>query len=300
MSEIVQVEKDRIVSELQSFQQDISETSLSGDTNRLAMQLQDLAGRLRTIRQQGYVFAADLDKLMAALNAQWQTAQAGMRTQIQQVHERFAMSVSNLQSSIMERLIGADAVMIQAYVPQIESEISRLRSDLQNAKKSIAQPIGNIPDQITAITAHITEIERFMKHMAGASFMLNADEGLFIAATAEWKKGKDKKENPDGILFVTSRRVIMEQNEKSGGFMGIGGNKIQQLLWEIPLEGVQSITAEKTGLLGNVDLVHIRTTSGTPAPEVTVEVKDANANWFATQVQRAVHGDLTQDRIPAA
>jgi len=297
MTDNIQADKDRIIRDLQSLQQDISETALARDITNFTNELQNLPMRLQTIRQQGYVFAADVDQALQQVIAQWQSVQGQIQMQIQQVHQSLNWNVQNMQTDIMNKLIGADPATIQSYVQQVDNECSRLRSQLSQAKNSIMQVAGNVPEQVRMITDRITHIERYQKHMLEASFRLNSGESLFMAVDAEWKKGKDNKENPDGVFFVTNQRLIMEENEKKGGFLGVGGNKVQGLLWDIPLSNVQGVSAENKGLLGNVDLVHIRTGNGTPAPEVIVEVKDVKADWFTTELQRVVSGGLDRERI---
>ena len=80
-------------------------------------------------------------------------------------------------------------------------------------------------------------------------------------------KGRARKNIQTAAFYVTNQRLIMEQQEKKGGFLGIGGHKVQQLAWEAPLSAVQSVSSENTGLFGNVDLVHLKLSSGDLAPE---------------------------------
>ena len=90
----------------------------------------------------------------------------------------------------------------------------------------------------------------------------------------------------------------MERKEKEGSFLGFGGKKVQEFLWEIPVAQVLSIRPEQRGLLGVVDLIHITTAPESPLGETTVEVKGGiDADAFAAQLRKALDGSLESERF---
>ena len=297
MTDAMQTEKTSIANEIRSMQQNVTEQALLQDTVTTGNEVQGLPGRLQTLRQRGYVYSSDLEQLVATLAKQWQDAQDDIRYRAQRRSQRLLWDLNDLQD-ILNRLNTAEATIVQNNISRLNGEITRLRTEIQNSKTVVMQAAGNVADQLRILVERITGIETYMKHVSEASFPFNAGESVYIAAKADWKKGKDNKENPEGVLYITNQRVIMEQNEKKGGLMGIGGNKVQQFLWDVPLSAVQGVSSENKGLFGNIDLVHIRVSAGTPAPEAIIEVKDGlKADWFANQVQRVQRGDAEKERI---
>ena len=173
-----------------------------------------------------------------------------------------------------------------------------LRADLKALKESVKSAIGDLPEKVKALQARLDEVEAHVQRAAGSAVPLAPGEGLYLAVNAEWRKGASARENPDGLLIVTDRRIVMERKEKEGSFLGFGGTKVQEFLWEIPVAQVRSIRPEQRGLLGVVDLIHITTAPESPLGETTVEVKGGiDADAFATQLRKVLDGSLESERF---
>ena len=134
--------------------------------------------------------------------------------------------------------------------------------------------------------------------LKGAGFDWLAGEDMYMVVEAEWKKTGKKKEDPDGFLYISNKRLIMEQDEKKGGFMGFGGKKESGLLWEAPIGSITDVDFEKKGMLGRIDLLHIKMGSGAPFGDVTIELHEGgvSAKWFASKLNQAVSGELEKER----
>lgn len=186
---------------------------------------------------------------------------------------------------------------IEELIEGLEDSMGDVEEAVSTAKERINGLYGEVPSNVSQTMSQISEINTYLERRDEATFDFLAGEDMFMAVKAEWKKGKNKKENPDGFFYITNQRIIMEQQEKKGGFMGMGGKREEGALWEAPIESIESVESEKKGMLGGIDLIHIRFGSGAPFGETTIEVKGGlNAEWFASKLKRASKLEIETER----
>lgn len=192
---------------------------------------------------------------------------------------------------------GVSDAEIEAFLGRLESAMKRAESFVENAKNRIQGLYGTVPENVDQTLSQIKEIEGYLDIADNATFDFLADEDLYMAVKAEWQKTGNKKEDPDGFFYVTSSRLLMEQSEKKGGFLGFGGKKESGFLWEAPIGTLENATAEKKGMLGGIDLIHMSFGSGGPFTETTIEVKGGvQAQWFASRLEQAASGEIEKQR----
>ncbi len=192
---------------------------------------------------------------------------------------------------------GPNEAQIEGVVNQLENAMTRAKGSIENAKQRITGLYGTVPSNVSQTIAQIKEIETYLERAESATFPFLAGEDVYMVVKAEWKQSGKKKDDPDGFFYITSHRVLMEQSEKKGGMLGMGGKKQEGLLWEAPLGALEGVESEKKGLLGGIDLIHMRFGSGAPFGETTIEVKEGiNAQFFAGKLQQANTGEIEKER----
>lgn len=191
---------------------------------------------------------------------------------------------------------GNSEANIDSLATQLEGAMGRLEKSVEGAKGRIRGLYGQVPSNVDQTMYQIREIQKYVERAQNAKFDWNAGEDMYMVVKAEWKESGDKKDDPDGFFYISNQRILMEQDEKKGGFMGFGGKKAEGLLWEAPIGSIEDISFEKKGMLGRIDLIHIKFGSGGPFGEVTVEVKEGDAKWFASKLKQAASGELEKER----
>jgi hypothetical protein len=190
-----------------------------------------------------------------------------------------------------------DTADIEKLTADLATALGRVNTAIANAKSRIDGLYGEVPANVSQTQSQLREIETYLSRAQQATFEFLAGEDIYMVVEAEWKQSGNKKDNPDGFLYITSQRLIMEQQEKKGGFVGFGGKKVEGVAWESPIGAIDEIKHEKKGMLGGIDLVHLRFGSGGPFGETTIEVKGGiNAEWFANRLRRAVKGEIEGER----
>lgn len=290
----IRFEKARLQTEIDALQRSASEQSLLSSVHTTTVNLRNYANTLTTCRQQGYVFAADLEAQIASLMQRWPKIEMDALDMTQSRARKLEWELQDLQE-ISRGLDRAEGSSIELQLQRARSNMDRLRDQVLDAERQIATAMGDFPLQVTAIGERLARIQSTLNHAQGASFTLNAGEVVFIAVKAVWRK--TEKETIEGVFYLTDQRLIMEQDQKKGSFMGLGGSRIRQLCWASPYASVQDVSSKKEGVLGRIALIAIRFGSNDPFSEAVIDLKEGvQADWFGQQLRRAQSGALTQDR----
>ena len=91
-------DRTRITSELDMLQQSISEQALLQDVTQLTNEIQNLPGKVQSIRQRNYQYASDLDQQVADIGKQWQIVQDEMRYRAQVSSQRYVWDLTDLRA----------------------------------------------------------------------------------------------------------------------------------------------------------------------------------------------------------
>jgi gas vesicle protein len=264
-----------------------------GDT---ATTIRGLPGEIEAIRQKGYVFAGYLEKKAEVLAQQWdeisQQVRAAVKVEINRIQAEFDQ-LGDLWPKLEKQW--SDKGKEQLY-NQIQQGVAEAKVAVENARQRINGMYGTVPENVGQTERQLRQIEGYLSLAAESTAEWGPTEALFLAVNAEWVQTGKGKKDPDGTLFLTDQRLIFEQNEKVGGRLGIGGEKVQQVLFETPVGVITEAQAEKKGLLGGKDLVHLKLSSGDFA-ELTLEVKGGvDCKWYVQQVNRVVNGEIENER----
>jgi hypothetical protein len=158
-------------------------------------------------------------------------------------------------------------------------------------------------NQVYAATKHLNEIEYLVTQLAEASFQLLPTEAGIAAVKAVWcKTGKEQKEDPEGVLYLTDQRLLFEQKEeiatKKVLFVVTEKKKVQGLLLEAPVALVDKVDTSKQGMLKNEDHIELRFLSGAPLQVTHFHIWQENAAWQAL-INRAKSKDFDKGRAVA-
>ena len=123
------------------------------------------------------------------------------------------------------------------------------------------------------------------------------------AVKAVWcKSGKEQKDDPEGILFLTDQRILFEQKQevatKKVLFFATEKQKVQALQWEIPAALLDQVLTSKQGLMKNEDHLEIRFRSGASLQSAHMHIWQDCESWQAL-LNRARSKEFDQDRVVA-
>lgn len=220
----------------------------------------------------------------------------GMFGKLQEMKSNKPAAKGSLKSALAAAQSGNDAA-VESLLDRLDNEMDRAEDFVDRAKKRITGLYGTVPSNVQQTLSQISDIEGYLDRAAQANFEFLANEDVYMVVKAEWQKTGKNKEDPDGFLYITSNRLLMEQSEKKGGFLGFGGKKEEGLLWETVIGTLEDVSFEKKGMLGGIDLIHMTFNGDAPFTETTIEVKGGvAAKWFASKLKQAATGEIEKER----
>jgi hypothetical protein len=293
------------VSVLQSSISDLQTRSMFGAVQSEMNDLDQLVNRvvelLESARQKGYAFQGDLENLAYSAHGQWQTAYpqvtARLNQQASMLQNRLLpvnSHVNSLNANLGNPAAAAPILRgTQSQVNGLLAEVARIEADLRQGYQSINA-------QAQSLNSRLTTIHWAMDQLAGAKFVLPTGEGLVVAVPARWdKEGKD---DPEGILYLTNRRLIFERKEKVATkkilFITTASELVQEVVIDQPVGKISACEAENKGLFGHQDFLQVKF-AGEPG-DVALHINGQGAKDWAAWIEKVRSGQIENERASAA
>lgn len=280
---------DDAKSRYESLVKRVQMTDIISETSALGSQIEGLPDAINNIRSRGYKFRSYLENKIEVMAEQWD-----------EINDRVERWLEEESAELDDELASAEKYREKLNRRASASRLSKLTSALDDLETQVEASEGKIQAlyeevsrEVSTTMSQLNRVNRELDWLDAADVSLNAGEGLFMAAEAEWDDGRDK---PDGFIYVTDQRILFEQSEKKGGMLGFGGKKVKEVLWEVEHGTVEKVIPEKKGMMGGKDMMNLKLGTGAPYAEIICEIKGGiNANTWAQQMSRAVKGLIDQE-----
>ena len=293
---------------LQSKIEDLQDGVRLTETRQAVADLQatvnGLEARLTALRGRGYVFEKDLEGQAKALVDSWALLAPNVQAQIEAQSTNLVNSLRpvELQMPQLAALAGNPAAA-SGLLRTLQASADQMDGMVSAAQDSIAGMYTQFGSQVGALDSHLDAVEFLLTQLAEASFQLLPTEAGIAAVKAVWcKTGKEQKDDPEGILFLTDQRLLFEQKEdvttKKVLFVATEKKKLQQLLHEAPVALAEAVTISKQGLMKNEDHIEVRFGGGAPIGSAHYHIWQENTAWQAL-INRAKTKDFDASRAVA-
>ncbi len=287
--------------EISRLHEGVRLTSVRDRIEDIQTTLTALPQRLVVLRQNGYVFEKDLETRAEGLKTQWLNMQPTLATQINQQAAQLQGALLPLEGQLRQlSAMANNPSAAQPLLGSLKTGIATLQSNITAAERALAGMYDGFNAQLITLTSHLSRIEWMLKQIAEASFKLLPTEGGIMAVKAVWyQNGKERAEDPDGVLYLTDQRLIFEQKEEVAAkkvlFIATEKKKVQELKWEAPVALVESVTTSKQGMMKNEDHIHITFASGAPYQRIDLHIWQPCDEWVRL-VNRAKTRDFDAGR----
>lgn len=287
-------------SDLDTLRSGINLTSVRDALEDLDTKLTLLPQRIADLRTKNYPFEKTLETKTADLQKRWPQVRASVQAQAGVLGLQLRNSIQPLEHR-MAQLVSTHVVqMARPMADALESEISSLQSRVKSAESTLEGMYNTLSSEMEALFKHIDEIEWMIAQIAEAKFTLLPTEAGVKAVKAVWARdGKEDKNDPEGVLYLTDQRILFEQKQevatKKVLFVTTEREKVQSLQFEAPLSQIKTVTANKQGLFKNEDFIKIEFESGAFSREVLMHIWQDSAEWTGA-INRVRTGDLDKDR----
>jgi ribosomal protein S27AE len=264
----------------------------------------NLAQRIQELRGKGYPFEKDLEPRAAAFETQWSKLAPGVSAQINTQSALLTSSFRSLEVK-MTQLVGmrSNPAAGKGLADTVEAEIDMVKDRVSAAGRAIDGMYDALRREVTELGAHLTRLDWSFTQLAEAGFKLLSTEGLIMAVKAVWcPNGKEDKDDPEGVLYLTDQRLLFEQKEEVAAkkvlFITTEKKKVQELKWETPVALVQKIQTSKQGMMKNEDHLDLQMASGAPFPTLRLHIWQPCEEWLQL-INRVQSRDFDQNRAVA-
>lgn len=285
---------EQVKSDMQSLQYSLrdlqSSVRLSGIRDRvedLGTLVNGMDQRIRSLRERGYAFEKELEERAADFEKEWSRIEQGLQGQINAEADAMERSLRPLDRQITA-LVG-DSRAPEALKPRVldlKAKVETLENRVEAAESSIQGMFDTFNSEVRKVEHHLGKLDWTLTELSEASFDLLATESGIMAVKAVWaKSGKQRKEDPKGVLYLTDQRLLFEQKEKVTTkkvlFVPTEKKLVQKLLWDVPLSLIEETKPRKEGFLNKDDYIKVRFASGAPQDIVHMHIWQRGDDWTA-------------------
>lgn len=232
-----------------------------------------------------YQFTNWLETNVSKMKTDWEDIQKRANDALHEARNEVYQFVRRAQDALSNAERNANESTLQSAQTEIESSDSALDS----AVERIEEIYELFRERIESLTQNLDDIDWALEQKDAASFTFESGEAVVTACQAEWVQTGNAKQDPDGILYLTNTRLIFEQKETTGKFLGLfGGKKEQEFEWAVAVDQITNIRHEDKGMLGGKDMLYLTLQPGGTLTEITLEIKGGSDNeeWAET-IRRA-------------
>lgn len=296
----VRRQKDSLRFKIDNLRDEATLKSTIDEFTDLISKAANLPLRVQTLRQRKYAFNALLEKKATEVSARCAAIQGD-------VEGRIAMQATQLQStmrSIEMRFNALGALPSGTMVQILTNETEQFEERCSSAANAVAALYEAVKSEVNDFTHKLGELEYALDKADGASFGFLPGEAVVKAVKAVWcRSGKEDKNDPEGVLFLTDQRLIFEQNEeiatKKVLFVTTEREKVQKMLFEVPVVSIENILASKQGALKNQDMLDLRLASGCFAERAVLHIFYENCNDWQRYILSVKTHEVDKDRVIA-
>ncbi len=286
-TEQVKNEIKSLQSSLREMQSSVRMTDILDRVEDLGTSVNGMDRRIKSLRERGYAFEKDLEDMAADFQKEWAEIAPKIEAQIGKEVSGMERLLRPLETKItgLAGDSGAPAAL-RPRVKELKSQVETLEGRIEAAESGIRGIYDQFSSDYQKVKYHLTKLEWMLTEISEASFEMLATESGIMAVKAVWAKaGKQTKDDPEGVLYLTDQRILFEQKEKVTTkkilFVATEKKLVQELLWQVPLALIEETKAYKEGFLNKDDYIDLRFGSGAPFDIVHMHIWQRGDEWKA-------------------
>ncbi len=265
-------------------------TSMTTSVEDVTHSLESLRQDLNELETRGYQFSSGWAASAEILERRWQR----QRGEVKRLIDNERRALRNSARSV-ERIL-SEASRDHNLIDEAEARIDAVESSIHSAEQRIRAAFSKTSGEVDEIQRKVDHAHRLLDNLADASFQLYPDEDAVDFCEAVWVSDH---EEPEGLLFLTTNRLVFEQREKVAKkkvlFIAVKKELIQEKLWESPIGAVSELESEdERAFLKRKQLLTLRfheRTRDTPG-EITLQLKHIDNDVWVEKIHRVQSGKI--------
>ena len=282
-------------SSLDDLQSRANMTDVRADVTNLDANLNHALNLLESARDKKFMYQADLEDIAYDAMSRWQAIREDVEANIERQASLSNRTLQPVGNSI-QRLnsVLSNASRAQNVLGSVQAEVQSALNAIGDAESTIEGSYQDIESKTYQLTSRLTQIHWAITQRDEASFEFIKDEDLFMAVKARWdQEGKD---DPEGVLFLTNKRLIFERKEKIATkkvlFVTTSSELVQEVMGSKPLNEVKDIKAQSKGLFGHQDFLEV----DFGGQKIPFHLDGQNSEEWAVWIKDAKSGKIEDQR----
>jgi hypothetical protein len=287
-----------------SLQQSVQLTKTRDTVEDVQTNVNGMTQRILNLRTRGYVFEKDLESQAQAFVNSWALLYPNLQAQINLQSNALVNSLRPIEMQMPQLAsMAGNPAMARGLLASLQAAVEGVESKVTASERALDGMYNQFNSQVYAASKHLNDVDYMLTQLAEAAFKLLPTEAGIAAVKAVWaKSGKEQKDDPEGVLYLTDQRLLFEQKEevatKKVLFVVTEKKKVQGLLLEAPVALVEKVDISKQGMLKNEDHIEMRFQSGAPVQMAHFHIWQENTAWQAL-INRAKSKDFDKGRAVA-
>jgi hypothetical protein len=281
-----------------SLRSKIALGNVRSDMEQIERNCGALPGRVADLRTRGYLLADQLDAAARELAQRWWQARPLVQQRITGDSYSLEADMRAIEAQVSQLgYFGSDPVRGRPALTQVQIAAKGLEAKVDTTERGLRAGYEPLSADLNRFDSLLDQVDWMLKQVAEASFPLAQGESAIRAAKAVWVKGeKEAKDDPRGVLYLTTQRLVFEQKQdvatKKVLFITTEKQRVQRLQLEVPLSNVTSAEGKKAGLMGHEDHFGVLVGAGGPVPVARFHLDGQDCYVWQAQVMQARRGEL--------
>ncbi len=296
---------EKIRSEINSARSDlsrlISECNLSTikeEISSLDTSVANMGLRITKIRDRKYAYNKISEQQGAEFQKQWASKKLTIQNQLASEALNLRNGIRPLESRVSALQVNMGSASL---VKMAQNELDNYESRINASESMLRNLYDDLKTEVEKLAKQLDLVEYTLDNSDAASFGFLPGESVVMAVKAVWARdGKEKKEDPEGVLFLTDQRLIFEQKEeiatKKVLFVTTERELVQKLQFETPVVSIESVKATKQGLFKNEDWIELVLATGSFSREVSLHLDGQESTEWQKLINRVKTKEIDADR----
>jgi len=293
LSEETRAKLDQLQGQLNDLHGSLQLADVSREIEGIATTLSLLPSEVQELRTRGYGFRAFLENKTNVLAEQWKEVHNRASGEIAR-RARELEHGAGLAGTVLRQAMGGQASQVARAEVEIESLDQKVRA-AQSATRAVYEALKQNVDQTRS---QVEQIRWLLDQIDEASFQLHPAEDPVVACRAQYLE--TKKEGPEGVLYLTDERLVFEQKEeiatKKVLFITTEKEKVQQLVFEVPVGQIDEVKTSQKGFLGHKEMMELLFAPEADLSRATMRLQNADNEEWAALIGRVKSGEIAKER----
>ncbi len=293
LGEETRAKLDELQNQLGDLQEALLLTGVRNDMGDIETTLSLLPAEIEELRTRGYVFRSFLENKVNVLAEQWE-----------EMHDRVSREMSRRTRELERESDVAESVLRQAMsgraslVTRAEGAINTFEHKVRAAQSAAEAMYETLQQNVNQTHTQVDQIRWLFDQIDEASFQLYPAEDPVAACQVQYME--TRKEGPKGVLYLTDERLVFEQKEeiatKKVLFITTEKEKVQQLIFEVPIGQIEEIKASQKGFLGHKEILNLLFAPEADLSGATLRLHGADNEEWAGLIGRIKSGEIAKER----